>query len=170
VGLEDVSGSGQRVAQLDTALIVNGTKVDGRVTSARVTFEKLREEPDEYPLPAEFAIERDAAGVPRLMQSTGSSAPGADDGRPLTERILCLLMELGPLPKSALRDHTGRNGPAIEQALTELFAARAIATDEKTVRGKPTKHYKLTAKAENLAGLLAGPSESKDLAGPGRTR
>jgi hypothetical protein len=56
-GLDDVSGSIQRVGQADSVLLVKGEKEGGRTVSSTVTFQKLREEPDDYPTPVAFAID-----------------------------------------------------------------------------------------------------------------
>jgi hypothetical protein len=130
--LSDVSGSTQRVGQADTVLLVKGNRVDGRVASSRVTFAKLREDPDEYPATIDFSIGRDEHGRPRL--TAGSAA--ADDERPLTVRIVELLAERGPLTKYAIRDHLRRNAKHVDAAVRTLFKERRLRTDYERIRGQ----------------------------------
>jgi hypothetical protein len=129
--LDGVSGSAQRTGQADTVLMVRAEKRDGKVISSRVTFAKLREEPDDYPGPVEFTVTKD-----RLIESTSAT----DDGRPLEERILeCC--RLGPQTKGALKAKLGRSNDDIEGAITNLFAAHQITTADVTVRGRVRKAF-----------------------------
>lgn len=136
--LSDVSGSVQRTGQADTVLLVKGEKVDGRTTSSRVTFAKLREDPDAYPLPVSFAIAPGAYDVPTLRTLDASAL----DGRPLTEQIETLLAT-GPKTKNALRTATHRSDEDVEGALTELFACKAIRHDTQRIAGRERKVFAL---------------------------
>lgn len=130
--LADVSGSAQRTGQADTVLLLKGEKVDGRTVSTTVVFGKLREDPDEYPLPVTFAITADGL----------NQAPPATDDRPLEERIAEAL-ETGAKTKEALRQATRRSGADVDKALSKLFSARRINTTTVMVRGKETKAFEL---------------------------
>ena len=69
-----MSGSTQRVGQADTVLLLQAERRDGRVASTKVTFTKLREEPDDYPLPVEYVVKAD--GVVAVDASRlGTSGP-----------------------------------------------------------------------------------------------
>jgi hypothetical protein len=146
VGLDEVSGSAQRVGQADSVLILQAERIEGRVVRSTVTFAKLREDPDEWPEPAEIVIER-AAGSRTLR----SGARQADfDERPLETRIIeCL--ESGPKTKTALREALERNSADIESALSNLFSTRAIVTASVTISGRPRKAFKLTQRAPDEA-------------------
>jgi hypothetical protein len=131
--LSDVSGSTQRTGQADSVLMLRAERVDGRVASARVTFAKLREDPDEYPAPVTFAIEGGRLST--------AATPADTDDRPLETRILELLA-LGPRPKRALRDALHRSDRDVEQALTNLFAGRDVETTTITIAGRPRKAFR----------------------------
>ncbi|HEY1959269.1 MAG TPA: AAA family ATPase [Polyangiaceae bacterium] len=131
--LEDVAGSAQRTGQADTVLLVKAERRDGRVISSKVVFAKLREDPDEYPAPVEFAI------TPQGIASTSSPAT---DERPLEERILERL-KLGPKTKNALEKDLGRNAADLEDAITSLFETRRIASTTVTIRGRGYKAFEL---------------------------
>jgi hypothetical protein len=130
--LEGVSGSTQRVGQADSVLMVQAERRDGRVVSSKVTFAKLREEPDEYPMPVEYTVTADKVVT--------ADASAASDERPLEERILARLA-LGSQTKTALKTSLGRSDADIETAITCLFDARRIGTTTVTVRGKARKAF-----------------------------
>jgi hypothetical protein len=132
-GLEDVSGSTQRTGQADTVLMLKGEKVDGRTVSTRVTFAKLREDPDDFPMPVTFSICDGRVQISSTME---------DDTRPLEAQIVDQL-HTGGKTKNALCSALKRSGKDIEGALTILFTAGSIVTDWATVRGKQTKLFKL---------------------------
>ncbi len=134
-GLGEVSGSVQRVGQADTVLMVRGEKVDGQTVSSRVTFEKLREDPDEYPKPVEFSIVKDELGRPYIA---GKRKPS--EGVPLEERALALL-RLEPRTKSWLATHLNRSKGDIDVVITNLFDQRMIVTSEVTVGGRVRKVF-----------------------------
>lgn len=136
--LSDVSGSTQRTGQADTVLLVKGEKEDGRVVSSTVTFAKLREEPDEYPLPVTFAIRKDGDG----KRSIAASDKKADDDRPLEVRILDRLA-LGPRTKNRLASDLGRSKADVDEALSLLFADKRLSTTMVTVRGREFKAFTL---------------------------
>jgi hypothetical protein len=140
----DVAGSTQRVGQADTVLLVSGEKCDGRVVSTKVTFGKLREEPDVYPQPVSFSIVTGVSGAPVLKTDVSAAT---DDG-PLEQRILALL-ELGPKTKSALCTALGRSGSDVEEALTALFGERAIRTGSTRIGGRDRKTFELVPKANS---------------------
>jgi|SRR5580692_2850419 hypothetical protein len=128
----DVAGSAQRTGQADSVLMLEGEKIDGRTVSTKVVFAKLREEPEEFPLPVTFAID-------------GSTLTILDgdfvDERPLEPRILDFLTRSGPQTKTNLRARLRRSSADIEAAISALFAERRIRTIETLVRGKPTKAF-----------------------------
>ena len=78
--VSDVAGSVQRTGQADSVLMLEGEKLEGRTVATKVVFAKLREEPDEYPLPVTFAITGD-----ELRTSTVTNE---EDGRPIEVRIV----------------------------------------------------------------------------------
>ena len=133
--LSDVAGSAQRTGQADSVLLIKGDKVDGRTVSTKVTFAKLREEPDEYPLPVTFAIGTED-GEPTITTLVARD----DDQRPLETRILEQL-STGPKTKRALRDALGRSNTDIEAAISTLFAGQAIVSTVATVRGREFKAF-----------------------------
>lgn len=139
-GLAEVSGSVQRTGQADSVLLLKAERADGRVVSTRVTFAKLREDPDEYPEPVEFTIAKGPDGVPLLKCDGVSQA--ANVGEPLEARILTALAS-GPKTKSSLATLTKRSGADVEEALTALFANHSITTEMITVRGQRRKAFGL---------------------------
>lgn len=133
-------------------LLLKGEKIDGRTVSTRVTFAKLREEPDDYPLPVTFSIAPDAAGEPAIHVSCVRD----DDDRPLEQRIVEQL-HMGPKTKNALKTALSRNNNDVEAAITNLFEAKAIRTTSVQVRGKDTKAFELRRDgAGNGARKVAG--------------
>jgi hypothetical protein len=157
--LADVSGSTQRVGQADTVLLVQGEKQGGRTVSSTVTFAKLREEPDNYPQPATFAI---AGG--RIVCPEGN----AKDERPLETRIMELL-SLGPKTKNALREKTGAKRETVEAALDTLFAERRIEGVLVKVRGKETRAFQVRAASANGARIWPDPGRTGEWPDGGRT-
>lgn len=131
--IEGVGGSIQRVAQADTLLMVEADRADGRVVATKVTFAKLREDPDEYPAPVTYAIEHGQ------LRSQGA-AP--DDG-PLEERILNRIRVMGAQTKNALKKHLGRSDKDVDAALTTLFDAKRILPEPVMVNGVERKGFKL---------------------------
>lgn len=142
--LSDVAGSVQRVGQADTVLLVKGEKVDGRTVSSKVTFAKLREDPDEFPMPVSFAIGQSITGAPVLTVTTAD----VKDSRPIEQQIVSQL-ELGPKTKSALAAALGRSRQDIERALTLLFGAKAIRTSTAMIRGKEVRTFELVPEADH---------------------
>jgi hypothetical protein len=132
-GLADVSGSAQRTGQADTVLMIAGEKVGGQTVSTTVTFPKLREDPDEYPLPVTFAI----TGGTIVTQGVT-----LNDDRPLETRILEQL-ELGPRTANALGEALGRSGVDIQKAISNLFEARSIVSAMFKVRGQDRKGFQI---------------------------
>jgi len=132
--LADVSGSTQRTGQADSVLMVKAERTDGRVTSSRVTFAKLREEPDDYPMPVEYTVTPD-----RIVDV---DRPAEEDGRPLEERIAERL-SLGPLTKTGLAKALKTGKPALEQAISNLFTAKQIVTADVTIKGTTYKGFTL---------------------------
>lgn len=131
--LADVSGSAQRTGQADTVLLLEGEKIEGRTVATKVVFLKLREEPDAYPLPVTFSVTTD-----RVLMSERRP----DDERPLEARITDLL-RIGPRTRNALATALGRSHGDVEQALSLLFAARAITTTTMKVRGADRRAFTL---------------------------
>jgi hypothetical protein len=142
--LSDVSGSAQRTGQADSVLMIKGEKVDGRTVSTTVKFPKLREDPDDYPLPVTFSITESG------LELEDGGADGKTDDRPLEVRISELL-EKGPKTKNELKGALGRNPKDLEAAINNLFSARAITTDEVTKGGRAWKVFKLRPGAPNRA-------------------
>jgi hypothetical protein len=141
-GLGDVSGSVQRVGQADTVLLVKGEKVEGQTVSSRVTFVKLREDPDEYPKPVEFSIVKDDLGRPYIA---GKRKPSEE--MPLEERVLALL-RVEPRTKSWLAAHTCRSKGDIDVVITNLFDQRSIASCDVMVKGVSRKAFRAKTDGE----------------------
>lgn len=141
-GLADVSGSAQRTGQADSVLMLAGEKVGGRTVSTTVTFAKLREDPDEYPLPVTFSIGAGTDGEPAITVF----AAGIEDERPLEERIVEQL-RLGPKTKSTLSTRLTRSFKDIDAAITTLFEAHQITTTTTKIRGKDCKAFMLRSDA-----------------------
>lgn len=141
--LADVSGSAQRTGQADTVLLVKGERVEGRTVASKVTFAKLREEPDDYPVPITFSI---------TNGQVLTSEDRADDDRPLEVRITEQL-HMGPKTKNALATALNRSDKHVDDALTNLFAARTIRTTNMTVRGRSCKAFSLRQDGQNLTRL-----------------
>lgn len=115
--VSDVSGSVQRSGQADTVLIVKGARdAAQRIVSSRVTFAKLREEPDEYPVPVEFAIVHGPGGA-----RIDTRVEHVKRHLPLEAQIIEELRRDAKTEK-ALRDCLRRNGGDIRAALDELVA------------------------------------------------
>jgi hypothetical protein len=138
-GPEDVLGSTQRAGQSDTVFLVEGNKHEGRTQSSLVTFVKLREEPDVYPLPVEYALAWDGDAGKWGMHVQGATA---DADEPLEARILNQLA-LGAKTKSALADRLKRSRKDVDDAITVLFDARRIVTADVRVRGQVRKGFAL---------------------------
>jgi hypothetical protein len=137
-GLDEVSGSAQRVGQADSVLMLAAERADGRVVSSTVTFAKLREDPEIWPEPAEIVIGRD--GTTRTLRTGAIAACQAND-RPLEERILDLLA-VSPKTKNGLSEAVRRSKEDVDAALTILFEARAIETTNVQIRGRNFKGFK----------------------------
>lgn len=141
-GLGDVSGSVQRVGQADTVLLVKGEKVEGQTVSSRVTFLKLREDPDEYPKPVEFSIVKDDTGRPYIA---GKRKPC--EAIPLEERVLALL-RVEPRTKNWLAAHLCRSKADIDVVITNLFDQRSILSETVTVGGRDRKAFRAKSPEE----------------------
>jgi hypothetical protein len=128
-GLGEVSGSVQRVGQSDTVLIVRGEKVDGQTVSTTVKFEKLREDPDDYPKPFTYSIVKGPDGQPCIAGVTKR------DERPLEDRALDL-MRCEARTKTWLGKQLNRSNSDIEVVITNLFDARAITSVKVNVGGR----------------------------------
>lgn len=147
-GLGDVSGSVQRVGQADTVLLVKGEKVEGQTVSSRVTFVKLREDPDEYPKPVEFSIVKDDEGRPYIA---GKRKPS--EAVPLEERVLALL-RVEARTKSWLATHLSRSKGDIDAVITNLFDGRLILSEDVMVKGAMRRGFRAKTDAE----LARGPT------------
>lgn len=139
-GLEDVSGSTQRVGQADSVLLVKAEREGGRVVSSKVTFAKLREDPPSYPEPAVFSLRLGADGVRSIVW--GEDAPEPNDNRPLEARIVDLLAAK-PRSKTALATALRRSKADVDDAITNLFSERTITTTDATIGGRPFKVFAL---------------------------
>jgi hypothetical protein len=138
-GLADVSGSVQRTGQADSVLMLRAERVGGLVRSVTVSFEKLREAPDDEPPPAVFTIAKDDHGTRVLQQG---DAQEDDPEQPLPDRVLAALA-LGPKTKNALATKLKRSKADIDDSLSNLFSAHRIRTTEIHVRGRPRKAFEL---------------------------
>jgi replicative DNA helicase len=132
--VSDVAGSVQRTGQADSVLMLEGEKVDGRTVATKVVFAKLREEPDDYPLPVTFSIADDEVRVSTLDE--------LDDGRPLETRIVEAI-KVRPKTANALAETLRRSTADVQTAITNLFASRLIETTYTTVRGQSRKAFTL---------------------------
>lgn len=137
--LADVSGSAQRTGQADSVLLLKAERVDGKVISTKVTFAKLREDPDDYPEPVDFAIVKTANG---LELSCEFGARTQTDDRPLEQRIITALAT-GPKTKSALSKLLHRSKDDLEEPITNLFGARQIKEATITIRGRNYQGFAL---------------------------
>lgn len=81
-----------------------------------------------------------SSGGQRELRQDGATSE-ADD-RPLEVRITELLA-LGPRTKNAIAATLKRSHRAIDDAITNLFAARSITTTEVTISGRPRKAFEL---------------------------
>ncbi len=114
--MNDVSGSGQRVAQSDSVLMFTAEKVDGAVTETTVLFDKLREPPEDHPKPVSFSIVKETDGSRRLVTNL---APGKSetDGRPAEARIIEYLeSHAEPQTKEEIRKSLKLSGAKVEDA------------------------------------------------------
>jgi AAA domain len=146
----DVAGSVQRTGQADSVLMLDGQKVDGRTVSTRVVFAKLREEPDEYPLPVTFSISGDELHTLDVPEN---------DDRPLETRIEDYL-QTGPKTKSAIASSLGRSRADVEAAISNLFAGHRITTTQVSVNGRSFKAFTLRADAPRIPPAAPrGPKE-----------
>ena len=163
--LADVSGSTQRTGQADSVLLLRGCKVDGRTVATRVVAAKLREEPDEYPAPVTYSIERDEVGHRHIRVLGDEGEGGANDGRPLEDRILDEL-RAEPRTKTALRERLRRSSDDIEAALSTLFAARRIRTVDTVVGGRSRRAFSLVERWSPSTGLSTDPTSTGRTTGP----
>ncbi len=92
--VDDMSGSAQRAAQVDTLINVIPTKDEqGRTVSSTCYFTKLREEPDTFPPSVEFTVAKDAGGTWRV---SGGAVSEADSAPTLPEGLLDAAEPLDP--------------------------------------------------------------------------
>jgi hypothetical protein len=136
--LADVSGSAQRTGQADSVLMIKGEKVGGRTVATTVTFAKLREDPDDFPMPVTFSIVM-GDGEPRLIVKRLQEA----DNQPLEARIIEHLRVHGPTTKNALSKGLKRNTATIDGAISALFDAKGIVSTTVTIRGRTEKAFGL---------------------------
>ncbi len=125
-GLDDVLGSVQRTAQIDSALILEPRRDgSGRVTGVRTTFAKLRHDPPEHPQPILMTINGDH------LEVTGIHV----DARTLEERIRESLSS-GPLTLTQVGKRVGRNHADVREAIERgVEGGFFMRTDVKTTRG-----------------------------------
>ncbi len=128
-GLADVSGSAQRTGQADTVLLIKGEKVDGRTVSTKVTFAKLREDPDDYPMPVTFSITADG------IELEDGRSDGKPDDRPVEDRIIELLAG-GPKTKNELGNKVKSGRKVLEDGISKLFANGSITWTEVKRNGR----------------------------------
>lgn len=127
--VDDMSGSAQRAAQVDTVINIDPVRDAGRVVASKCHFPKLREEPENPPTPVEFTVSRDARGVWRVTYGEIS------DGAP-HERVHSLLSTKGAMTKTRIREALGLNSDTFEQTLSRLFRERRITKSQKPIAGK----------------------------------
>jgi hypothetical protein len=145
-GIDDVSGSAQRAAQGDSVLFVRAERApDGRVLSSRVTFPKLREEPDEFPGERRFRLHRDDDD--RWTITDGADQADETSKGPVTDRVVRAL-EDGPKTKNQLRTEMGVNEQTFEAAVTELFRLRRVRRSSKTIRGRDYPAFALRPRVD----------------------
>jgi len=138
--LADVSGSAQRTGQADSVLLVKGDRnEEKRIVSSTVTFAKLREDPDDYPTPATFAIVTGPDGKKHLETGAPESAP--TDDRPLETQIEDLLGREGVLTKRAIGKALGRNEADVQKAVDALFACDPPRLQGARFKGKNGREY-----------------------------
>jgi hypothetical protein len=159
--LNDVSGSTQRVGQADSVLLVKGSRIDGRIVSSCVTFAKLREDPDDFPMPVIFRIVKDETGKRHLL--LGEDEVVSNTEEPLETRILSMLAG-GPKTKTAMAEVLKRNRGDIETAISNLFLQKRIVSAEITLGGRIRKAFSIRlthdAKQQDLT-QRAAPSEHR---------
>jgi hypothetical protein len=120
IEIEDIAGSSQRVAQMDSVLMVRAAKTPaGKVVSSTVYFKKLRHDPDDHPEPVTMTLDRD----PATGQARCTVDISADDDRPLETRLLDILERQGPLTRKDIVGALGRNPVDVQSAIDTLFAA-----------------------------------------------
>jgi len=141
IDITDMSGSAQRVAQLDVGIVVTAKRdSSGKVTSSTASFKRLREgDPDRWPDAIEFAIRREGDRYV-CEHSAPQSTP---DDLPLEDRIVEILRTHGRVTKNRIRVLTRRNKADIETAITSLFAARRIRSAEVEVKGTTYPAFEL---------------------------
>jgi hypothetical protein len=152
--VSDVAGSVQRTGQADSVLMLAGEKVEGRTVATKVTFAKLREEPDEYPLPVTFSV----SGA-----SVRMTASREGDDRPLEERILEQL-HLGAKTKTGLATSLKRSRADLESPISELFTSRRIVTTTLVIQGREHKAFALrgnTGRGPDEAFTRTTPDEDR---------
>lgn len=134
-GIDDVSGSAQRAGQVDAVLTMQAQHVDGKVRSVKVMFPKIREkDADSWPDPVVYRIGNDGITV-------NGAALGPQD-LPLPDRVLEILRD-GAKTSNAIEKLVGRNHKDVQDAISELFARKAIVSDTVTVAGTERKGYAL---------------------------
>lgn len=151
--LADVSGSAQRVGQADSVLLVRGMKVRGRTVSSRVSFAKLRETPDVYPEPVEFALVRDAVdGRMSIQQRAADAAADEAQQQPTYApgRVVSVVEQVanalrrGPLTKRAIRSAIPHLSDArVSDALFALQSGRRIVKGWATIDGRKRQTFQL---------------------------
>jgi hypothetical protein len=155
--LADVSGSAQRSGQADVVLLMGAERSGDKVASVKVAFGKVREkDAEDWPEPVSYVVKRDRV--------TLVDAP-EEDGRPMEQRIASML-ESGPQTKSALADKLGcgHTDKTLEDAISNLFAARQLTKVPVKIRGKSYQAFAL----RNLGGELGGEGSPADMGGDGR--
>ncbi len=123
-GLDDVLGSRARTAQIDSLIMLDGEKSNGRVLHVTAIFEKLRHDVDEHPEPVTITIDRDP--VTRAQRLTVGNV--TKDDRPLEAQIESLLAKHPDgLTKSKIADTLGRNRGDVQTAIDALFAVQKLS-------------------------------------------
>jgi len=134
--IEDISGSTQRAGQPDVLIAMKPTRLDGKVTSIKVNFPKVREQDaDKWPEPVEYRLSKDG-----FTLLTPDSTPAE---KPLKERIVDALTARGPMTASALSKDLGRDYKDIQEALTALFEEKRIVSKQIEIRGRSYKAFEI---------------------------
>jgi len=140
-GLEDVSGSAQRVGQADTVLIVRAkTDAHGQVIGSITTLAKAREKPENYPEECTMHITADGITISAAAQEAAAKA--AAKAGPLSAAILVVLSASPDWQharhiRDSLKASRGKepNKLAVARALEELVSAGSVETKPDHVGG-----------------------------------
>lgn len=133
--VRDISGSVQRAAQVDVAILITADRNDNlRVVSATAKFVKVREASDEWPKASTF---RTAKIDGRWVLEWDGSAAATPTKRALHERAYELVVSEA-LTKTELGRRLSASHKAVDEAIAVLRAEGRIKFEKRNVRGKDT--------------------------------